>query len=130
MTIEYKDGRYFIAQIFIPGNGMDFLGTAYRDEGKDWELVYRFRYYASDDPHDERDEKKWFRAIVPQTKTEEEVSTILDAMAAELVSRGFLAFGTKVSRVELRTANAEENAMKIVKQPYSHISPTSAGGDA
>jgi hypothetical protein len=39
----------------------DFLLTLNRLGEEHYEITYRFRYYNSDDPFDEKDEKSWYR---------------------------------------------------------------------
>lgn len=132
MTIKFVDGRYFVAQVFVPGEGMDFLGALYRDEGEDWTIQYRFRYYADGDgtPDDGRDEKRWYTGRIPRSKSEEEVSGLLDQLAEELASSGFLAPGEKIHRVELRTSRAKDVVDKLLAEPYTHVCSTSPGGRA
>ena len=63
----------------------DFLMTLNRLEEGHYEITYRFRYYNSDDPFDEKDRKSWYRAEA-RTKNEEEIisgiETLLESLAA------------------------------------------------
>ena len=63
----------------------DFLMTLNRLKEGHYELIYRFRYYNSDDPFDEKDRKSWYRAEVA-AKCEEEIisgiETLLESLAA------------------------------------------------
>lgn len=130
MTIEYKAGRYFAIQWFVPGDGWDYLGALYRDEGADhWEIRQRFRYYASDSgsPHDGRDEKSWSTASID--KNEDDAIALFDRMVREAILPGCIDEG-EASRIELRSADLKTIMPKIVGQSYSHVVPTSAGGKA
>ena len=126
--IEIIDGRYFVMQYFVPGEGSDFMGMLYRDNAE-WVLHYRFRYYASDDPHDYgEDVKNWYTARVPTSeKTEAEMIDVFDRVMREML-RGYSP--VRPHGLMIQSADAEEVGRLISSQPYSHVRPTSPGGDA
>jgi hypothetical protein len=62
----------------------DFLLTLSRIEEEHYEIVYRFRYYNSDDPFDEKDIKSWYRA--EGLGKEEEIIKSINEMLTKLSS--------------------------------------------
>ena len=103
MTLDENTRGIWYCQT-VPGE-QDFLLTLTRLEGEHYELVYRFRYYNSDDPFDEKDRKSWYRAE-GRGKEEEIISGVRKALM--LIGTGF----TELLRGDRPFDNFMEEFMK------------------
>lgn len=103
---------------FLPGGDKDWLAAVYRDPGGEFTLRYRFRYYKSPDPWDDRDEKNWYTGIFKPPRTEEEIVAKVDFLAQSMECMGF---GGKVCGLVLRTDDPQRVAEEMGKQSWSHM---------
>jgi len=122
--IEFKDGRFFVAQWFMAGDKVDWLCVVYTDDpagkaSRDWTVHYRFCYRAKADAEDV---KNWYRWAYQGSASEVEV--IVDNLAETVAA------GEKILKTVLRSADAERNLEVLLKESHNHVLPTSPGGDA
>ena len=76
MAIEFNEsikGVWFCT--LVPGE-QDFLLGLNRIDEEHYEVTYRFRYYNSADPFDEKDEKNWYSAKIAGRSEKEIVDSI------------------------------------------------------
>jgi len=62
MSIEIDESIVGIWYAALDGKSDFLMSVNTTDEG--WKIIYRFRYYHSDDPFDQEDVKNWFSATV------------------------------------------------------------------
>lgn len=123
MTIAFKDGRYFLGMWFVSGsNTRDWLCAAYRDgPTAEWEMKYRFRYYADDKKGDDsEDTKNWYHATMSADTPEEKILAAADTMANALVAAGF---GPCLHRDIMRSDRAKRCVEFFERNPdWAHMS--------
>lgn len=127
MSIEIKENRYFVAFWCVPGENMDYLAALYRDRGeRDWQLVYRFRYYRDGRfGTDSVDEKNWYAVSRPiATTTEEAVERSVDSVCALLVAEGMHG---PVVKIACKTDNVRKVAARLATMPFAHVTETYFG---
>jgi hypothetical protein len=95
----------------IPGE-QDFLLTLNRIAEQHYEITYRFRYYNSDDPFDEEDEKSWYSGET-KGKNEEEVINAIQTIMQAVAADGF----TKILRGD---RPLEEFTEEFMEQDFVH----------
>ena len=59
----------------IPGE-QDFLLSLRNTAEEQYEIIYRFRYYNSDDPFDEKDKKSWYSGTIKGRNEKEVIAKI------------------------------------------------------
>lgn len=106
----------------MTGDDNDFmLAVCRREDGL--EIVYRHRYYHSDDPWDEKDRKSWYRMVTAQKDEAKAVET-----AREML-QGVVAIAMKMKRLKgnglvfelLRgEASVEEFGERLRSMPWAH----------
>lgn len=142
MTIETKEGRYFIAQWYAPLPVGDLMWVAYSDsrqleeesEESEWVVRGRIRIYVDDKTEDSEDVKRWFQVTFDGSED------AAAAFASRIYETGMFS-GTpeakemvrhirrSVQTLSLRTSDQERVIDLLLKQPYAHVQPTSRGGD-
>lgn len=124
---EFKPGRY-VSRVLFAGSPLaasDLFGVLWRDPGEAWVFSYRFRYYASADPHDDRDEKSGWRATFPRGVAEDEAVRKVREVFGAIARVGLLG---EVDEVAVETADEEEATRKIIARPWAHVRPDQLGG--
>jgi hypothetical protein len=117
--IEIKPGRYFSAIIFVYGDeDRDWLASIYRDSADGpWQLSYRFRYYANNDPWSTKDRKSVYCAEVKGV-TEEFLCAQVRTVAEMLVSDGF---NTRLDWLDIGSDDVEVVRRRLVSRPWAHM---------
>lgn len=127
VTIEIKEGRYFLGLWFVSGsNTRDWLCAAYHDEGSDeWNVRYRFRYYKDDKNDDSADDKSWYHCTMSFKDTsEEKLLSTMDTMANALVATGY---GPCMHRDIVRSSDPKVCMRFFEQNPdWAHLQKVSA----
>lgn len=87
--IDLNENTYCLGLWYVQGDREDFLAAATRQSGGAMKITYRFRYYHSDEPWDEKDIKRWYEAAPPPNSDEDSVVALIDGLVSELVNRGY-----------------------------------------
>lgn len=85
MSIDIRDGRYFVAFWTFSGESFDYLATVYRDGDGLWHMVSRLRGYEDDKVFDSKDKKTWAGFVLPPS-SEETVEALMDRVIAQLMN--------------------------------------------
>lgn len=123
MTMEMRPGRY-VSQIYFVGGALPFdvLGFLYRDPGKPFELLFRFRYYDGDQskgPFADGDAKSWTHVAFdrPDPKIDE-------AEALQLCATIFRGLATiaemDLTVLPVRTDDSDKVLAALRSQPWAH----------
>lgn len=125
MTMEMRPGRY-VSQIYFAGGGVPFdvMGFLYRDPGKPFELLCRFRYYDGDQskgPFGDGDSKRW-TVVVFERKGEP--ASEIEAM--QFCSNIFNALvenapGMELTVLPVRTDDSTKILRALRDQPWAHM---------
>lgn len=133
--IEIVKGRFFKLFFFGAwkdpfGNEHDVMGAMFRDAGEPWRATYRFRDYASKDPWDIRDAKRWYELkgkTVPESDTIDQEGQMLERDLR-------LAFGqmpdVEVQFVEVGSDDPDRVFEVLQEQPWCHTKPMDIKGQA
>ena len=124
MTIEIKEGRYFIGVWFMGDGKMDWMSAIWRDKDDPvdrWQMTYRFRYYKNKDAWDGQDKKNWYSGTItgaPEAEVERkhhEVSHMFRDHWAELHGgRARLDF------VAMHSDDPVENSKRLMAREWAH----------
>lgn len=121
--IEVAEDGYYLGLWYLPGHNSDWLACISR-KGDDWDLVYRFRYYAPNetfDPFDGNDQKSWYRATLPMEKcSEEKAIEAVSTMQAGLVAMGFMPEGGEPFAAIIR-GDGKAFRDVLVTAPFAHL---------
>jgi hypothetical protein len=125
---DIRAGRYFAAMWFIPlelpqdreghvyGAG-DFMAALYRDEeGGDFTLAFRFRYYMDDKTFDSEDKKVEYKANLGANETEAmaTVALMTDGIAG-------MRRNTKVHKLILRSSDPLFVVDRMAREDFIHV---------
>jgi len=110
---------YILGVWFVGGNGrQDFLATVRKKEnGKVWDMEYRFRYYNGVDAWESEDDKSFYTATLKGDVTEEEVIKTLRKMTAKLSEVGF---GETIDEILVR-GNPDKLMCDMGQRDWCHI---------
>jgi hypothetical protein len=87
------------------------------------ELVYRHRYYASDDPWDERDKKSWYRMVTKKNDVQHAIETareMVQGVAMIAVKMGRLMPPAQVFELVRGDKSVEDFAEVLMSMPWAH----------
>lgn len=127
MTIEIKQGRYFLGMWFLRGDGLDFLASVFRDSGQAFRCIYRFRYYKDDKVFDSKDKKSWYEFRFRRDVEETEAESIIDGMVKTLVDDADFSEGVTgppVEKIMLHTEDCEEIMKRLKQIPHFAMKET------
>jgi len=87
------------------------------------ELVYRHRYYHSDDPWDEKDHKSWYRMVTSKTDVQRAIETareMVQGVAMIAVKMGRLMPPAQVFELVRGDKSVEQFAEVLKSMPWAH----------
>ena len=116
MTIKFNEslrGIWFCSS--IPGE-QDFLLSLNRITEEQYEVTYRFRYYNSADPFDEKDKKNWYSAKITG-KSEKEIIDSIRTLLGYLLAKDDDIYPAEILRGD-RTL--DEFMDEFMKQDFVH----------
>lgn len=117
MSIIFNDNILGVWYVTIP-NG-DYLAAVSRCKDGGAFLQYRFRYYNSEEPWDEKDEKHWYEArSKDQTKVVAHASFVAKTLAN--ASKG------KIWELIRGAGSLEDFMAEFQKLPFVHSRPATA----
>lgn len=82
MTMRLDENTLGVWYCLTIPHKQDFLLTLNRVGEKSYEITYRFRYYNSDDPFDEKDEKSWASAKTENQSEEQVIASVHGVLEA------------------------------------------------
>lgn len=113
MTIEITKNTVGIWFCYL-GNDSDWMGSASEEAGV-FHLIYRFRYYKSDDAWDNKDKKNWYEGTHKGGTRDEVIDkmrTMLKLMELKSRSKGY--------ELLMVDGNIDEFMGEFNKQPWVH----------
>lgn len=130
MSIEHKEGRYFVGVWFcnLPKGLGDFMGALYRD-GTSGPWTFRFRF-AIDRPDGGSRTKYWAQTNQLDGADSPEHAAVTMGLCIERLM--FKTFGStlKPKFAPMYSDDAETCAKVLLAQSFAHPIATSPGGDA
>jgi len=123
--LDIVEGRYFVGFWFVEGEKVDWFAAVWRDQGKPWRAMYRFRYA----PEVRDPGRKSVYGIEAKTGSDEDERKIMDAlnMAGEMTAQ---VHKTKVQYVDVRSDSVQVVMGKLLAQPWAQLVGLAPGGDA
>lgn len=123
--IEFKDGRYFVGVWFIGDGETDCMYALYRDSSdpeNKWTMIYRFRYYESDDAWDGKDRKSWYKTTGTGTEAQMEtnVKFVIDKIVDSWPDFKHRPVATN-DFVPMHSDNVTHNLETFTARPWVHV---------
>lgn len=127
MTIEVKEGRFFLGMWFFDYPGGNFMGAMYRDGGDETEWTFRCRLATAD-----HEEKSWFTITCPVEKDLDYVLVRCQEMISEAVKATDMygVPGLKVHFLNIRSQDPEFIQKTLLSASFARVVTSAPGGEA
>ena len=116
MSMQLNENTLGIWYCLTIPHKQDFLLTLNRVDEKSYDITYRFRYYNSDDPFDENDEKRWASAKT-ENQSEEQVIASVHSVLEALSSIS----GNDYTEILRGDRSFEEFMEEFMQQDFVHM---------